>query len=211
MKTMRKLIETPAFAALVLLAASVLSEGPLAQSPTAPKAPRPTPLNVVSSDGQLLRPVSQRDVGFDCVRLTPELRKHFGAPEDHGVLVTRITGGLGERLGLQVGDVLLTMGGRRLQDPQDAILRVALWRPSRELAVSLIRKKRVTQARIEAEPEAEAAGPLGFPRGTSDAETEVRRARLEAEIKRLESRLRILRERLQQLPPGGKEGSEGGR
>lgn len=51
-------------------------------------------------------------LGVHLTELTPELRVHFGAPEDAGVLVARVVeGSPAEGAGLRVGDVLTRIDG----------------------------------------------------------------------------------------------------
>lgn len=52
-------------------------------------------------------------VGF--VPLTPELRRHFGAPENAGVLVSKVVeGSAAQAAGIAVGDILLEVDGKSI-------------------------------------------------------------------------------------------------
>lgn len=50
-------------------------------------------------------------LGVEASNLTPELRRHFGVPEDAGVLLARVVpGSAAEAAGLEVGDVVTRVG-----------------------------------------------------------------------------------------------------
>lgn len=52
-------------------------------------------------------------VGF--VPLTPELRQHFGAPEDAGVLVSKVvSGSAAQAAGVEVGDIITKVDGEAI-------------------------------------------------------------------------------------------------
>lgn len=52
-------------------------------------------------------------LGVELLRLTPELRAHFGAPEDAGVMIARVLpDSPAAQAGLQVGDVITRIDGK---------------------------------------------------------------------------------------------------
>ena len=54
--------------------------------------------------------------------MTPELREHFEAPSDSGVLVNRVEADRpAARAGVRVGDVLITGDGERIREPFDLV------------------------------------------------------------------------------------------
>lgn len=56
-------------------------------------------------------------LGVQLTRLTPELRAHFGVPEDVGVMVARVEeGGPAETAGVRVGDIVTAIDGERVDD-----------------------------------------------------------------------------------------------
>jgi hypothetical protein len=57
-------------------------------------------------------------IGVQVLGLTPELRVHFGAPEDAGVLVARVDeGSPAAAAGIEVGDVLTAVDGKPIAGP----------------------------------------------------------------------------------------------
>lgn len=55
-------------------------------------------------------------LGLQVVGMTPELRQHFGAPEDAGVLVARVQeGSPAEGAGILVGDIVAAVDGNRIE------------------------------------------------------------------------------------------------
>ena len=57
-------------------------------------------------------------IGLRAIPLPPELREHFGAPVDSGVMISKIeTGSPAESAGFELGDVLYEMDGRSLKNP----------------------------------------------------------------------------------------------
>lgn len=59
-------------------------------------------------------------LGVELVPLTPELRSHFGAPGDRGVMISRIAeGSPAERAGLAVGDIVTDVDGEGIEGTWD--------------------------------------------------------------------------------------------
>ena len=59
-------------------------------------------------------------VGVAMTELTPDLRKHFGAPGDQGVLIATVRpASPAERAGVQVGDLIIEVGGQAIDTPSD--------------------------------------------------------------------------------------------
>jgi len=81
---------------------------------------------VLSTDGEAKRPVIVTKMfgggflGVELTSLTPELRAHFGAPADRGVMVARVQeDSPASRAGLQVGDIVTEIDGTRVDSPWD--------------------------------------------------------------------------------------------
>ena len=62
-----------------------------------------------------IRSLGRGYLGVELTPLTPELRVHFGAPEDTGVMVARVEeGGPAEAAGIRVADILSSIDGERI-------------------------------------------------------------------------------------------------
>jgi membrane-associated protease RseP (regulator of RpoE activity) len=101
---------------LGLLPAAAAAASPGA-SPHPSAAPDPhvrREVRVVRPGGRPLLVAGKRGfLGVDLLELTPELRRHFGADEDAGVLVAHVEAGSpAAGAGLAVGDVLVSIDGR---------------------------------------------------------------------------------------------------
>jgi membrane-associated protease RseP (regulator of RpoE activity) len=59
-------------------------------------------------------------IGVTLLEITPELRGHFGAPKDAGVLVSDVESGTpAAKAGLEVGDVITEIDGKRVESSRD--------------------------------------------------------------------------------------------
>jgi hypothetical protein len=68
---------------------------------------------VIEGDGPLVR---RGFLGVGLTEMTPELRAHFGVPEESGVMVSRVEAGSpAEKAGLKVGDVITAVDGKPVQ------------------------------------------------------------------------------------------------
>jgi membrane-associated protease RseP (regulator of RpoE activity) len=157
-------------------------------------------------------------LGVELTDLTPELRVHFGAPEDAGVMIARVVAGSpADRAGLKVGDVLTALDGQSVASSWEVCARV---RPLDEGAVLTIEVRRageleVTTAGIEQRERREIddgpattshggrnrnlAASASRPRGATPSLQVAKTAReeeLEKKLKALEKRLNELESRL---------------
>jgi serine protease Do len=132
-------------------------------------------------------------VGMQLVELTPELRLHYGAREDRGVLVLRVeSNSPAAQAGVLVGDVLTEIDLQPVIAPAGLWSSLALWSPDLPLPLGLIRNSEPLIAEIQLlKPTSEgsaASSRQAPPRAGSEA--------LEREIERLERRLEALRRRV---------------
>lgn len=59
-------------------------------------------------------------IGLRLLEMTPELRAHYGAPKDAGVLVSAVVSGSpAEKAGVHVGDIVTRADGDRIESPRD--------------------------------------------------------------------------------------------
>ncbi len=72
-------------------------------------------IEVVGDDPVVLRLGRRGFIGVGLVEITPDLRAHFGAPRDAGVLVSGVEPDTpAARAGVQVGDVITAVDGERV-------------------------------------------------------------------------------------------------
>jgi S1-C subfamily serine protease len=103
---------------------------------------------------------------MELVELTPGLGDYFGT--DEGVLVVRAP--KDDTLGLQDGDVILDIGGRKPVDPGHVIRILRSYEPGEKLAMTIVRKKKrqsisveVPKAELHRAPPAPAPAPTAAP------------------------------------------------
>jgi predicted metalloprotease with PDZ domain len=61
-------------------------------------------------------------LGVTLVEPTPELREHLGGPEEAGVLVSKVIGGMpAEDAGIEVGDLIVAIDGEEVEDGGDLV------------------------------------------------------------------------------------------
>lgn len=83
-------------------------------------------------------------LGVELTALTPELRRHFGAAEETGVLVGRVEpDSPAERAGLRVGDVLTHVDGKPVGSTLDVIRAVGPKQDGEIVALEVMRGGRV--------------------------------------------------------------------
>ena len=119
--------------------------------------------------------IGRERIGSRVAEMTPALRKHYGAPPDAGVLVTAVdAGGALGTAGVEVGDVLVEIGGRKLLDPRQLERALSEWNGREELGARIVRAGETHNVTLRA-------------RG------------LEQEIRELERRIERLRRELREL------------
>ena len=196
--------------ALLLAATSLVAEE---------QRPKSERITLVSRDGKLLdldgepfilagkRPF----LGILTTDLTPQLREHFGAEKDSGVLVGSVEAGSpAEKAGVKVGDILVSVDGkevtslgdirRALRDKKDGdSIRLEVLRGrSRQTLVASVVEKEFDVPRIfrDVDPGAFQRLPLP-PEWKSRVLVAPRCDDLQTRIKELETRLKDLEKKLQ--------------
>lgn len=141
------------------LMAAILSGSPAVLA--GPDRPVAGPSDSWSSPVEPHMPVR---LGILAMSLTPELRSHFGAPSDRGVLVGKVEqGSMAWVAGLRVGDVLTSVHGEGIDDAMD--VRAALMSAKRgdKVKLELVRDKKVMT--VEAMVAPRAATDVGWLEG----------------------------------------------
>jgi membrane-associated protease RseP (regulator of RpoE activity) len=77
---------------------------------------------VIEGDGPMVR---RGFLGVGLTELTPELRTHFGAPEESGVMVSKVEAGSpAEKAGLKVGDIISRVDGKGVESSWEVSAKV---------------------------------------------------------------------------------------
>jgi C-terminal processing protease CtpA/Prc len=85
---------------------------------------------------------SKGRLGVVVMSLTPDLRTHFGAPGDRGVLVAHVEPGTpAAKAGIVVGDVIVQVRGRTIDSPSDVISAVEELGKGQHVAVTVLRDR----------------------------------------------------------------------
>ena len=84
--------------------------------------------------------VNRGYLGIALLDLTPELRAHFGVPEDSGVMVSKVEAGSpAEKAGIRVGDVLTTIDGKAMKSSWDVLGKVRTYDNSQQVPIEVWR------------------------------------------------------------------------
>ncbi len=79
-------------------------------------------------------------IGVTLVEITPELRAHFGAPKDAGVLVSDVrTDTPAAKAGVEVGDVITAVDGKRVQCSRDVSRGIRSRKAGETVALDVVR------------------------------------------------------------------------
>jgi membrane-associated protease RseP (regulator of RpoE activity) len=82
-------------------------------------------------------------LGVMVIGLTPELRKHFGAPGDRGVMIAKVEPkSAAEAAGLAVGDIVTEVKGEAVDSAEDVLAALASTKKDDSAAVTVIRDRK---------------------------------------------------------------------
>lgn len=127
MRRFQALLMAVGLAAMPVSAAAGPSDKPHSQTPTFERFEWST---------------SKARLGVMVMGLTPELRTHYGATEREGVLVARVEAGTpAAAAGIQVGDVIVGVHGRPIDEASDVVAVLADFRKGQKIGVELVRDK----------------------------------------------------------------------
>ena len=85
---------------------------------------------------------AQGRLGVTVMSLTPELREHFGAPEDRGVLVAHVEPGTpAATAGIEVGDVIVGVHGKKIDAAPDVLSALADVGKGEHARIELVRDR----------------------------------------------------------------------
>ena len=144
-------------------------------------------------------------IGVSLTNLSPELREHFGAPKDTGVMVESVQADSpAEKAGIRVGDILLAVDGKDVTSSADLRRALTDKKEGDSVRIEALRGK-ARQTFVAAVKEREAPRfldttdlprVLGSPEWRARIESLGDCGDLQTRIKELETRLKDLEKRL---------------
>ncbi len=128
---------------IVCIAAWALALAGMAPAQEPPEPPRAFVWKGMGGGGYL---------GVQVLDLTPELRAHFGAPENAGVLVARVEeGSPAGSAGILVGDVLTSVDGKPIERPSSLARAIRAKKAGNSVNVDFVRDKGPLSALVTVE------------------------------------------------------------
>jgi membrane-associated protease RseP (regulator of RpoE activity) len=122
--------------------------------PGEPPTPRPNvrqrqKVVVVDKDGKQHTfdswgmPARRGYLGVGLTELSPELRAHFGVPEDAGVMVSSVEeGSPADKAGLKVGDIIASVDGKDVKSSWDIRAQIRELKESEQVALTVYRDRK---------------------------------------------------------------------
>jgi membrane-associated protease RseP (regulator of RpoE activity) len=124
---------------------------------------------VYEGDGPMVR---RGFLGVALADLTPELRSHFGVPEEAGVMVAKVEpGSPAEKAGIRVGDILTRIDGGAIKSSWDVTGKIRKLDDGQQIPIEVWRNgkaQNVTVAIVEKERPEIDMGPLFFKDGDGE-------------------------------------------
>lgn len=85
-------------------------------------------------------PVRRGYLGVGLTELSPELRAHFGAPDDAGVMVSSVEGGSpADKAGVKVGDIIASLDGKDVKSSWDIRSQVRELKEGEQVPITIYR------------------------------------------------------------------------
>ena len=95
-------------------------------------------------------PAESSRFGVQIIAITPELRAHYGSKDQRGVLVAHVDPGSPAALaGIAVGDLLVDIGGMKVDNAGDVFAAIANAGPARTLPVSVLRDRQRKELSVQ--------------------------------------------------------------
>jgi serine protease Do len=139
-------------------------------------------------------------LGIQVQPMTPELREHYGAPPERGVLVVKVEAGRpAAKAGVRVGDVALSLDGQAIESPRQLARSVHRVPAGQSVTLELLRDGERRELSIL--PDDPQDPWKEFEEHWQQGGRELQR-RLEDLERRLEELQRSIEERLRQLEEG---------
>ena len=89
-------------------------------------------------------------IGVEAQEITPELAESFGLPDTEGALIAGVVrGSPADSAGVRPGDVLLTVSGKAVKDPQVMLDLIAALKPDERAALRMRRDKTVVELQVK--------------------------------------------------------------
>jgi membrane-associated protease RseP (regulator of RpoE activity) len=124
---------------------------------------------VWEGDGPMMR---RGFLGVALTDLTPELRTHFGVPDESGVMVAKVEpGSPAEKAGIKVGDILTRIDGGAVKSSWDVTGKIRKLDDGQQVPIEVWRNgkaQNVTATIVEKERPELDMGPLFFKEGDGD-------------------------------------------
>ena len=96
---------------------------------------------VIEGDGPMVR---RGFLGVGLTELTPELRTHFGVPEESGVMVSKVEAGSpAEKAGLKVGDIISRIDGKPVDSSWEVSSKVREYEEGQQAPLEVWRNGKV--------------------------------------------------------------------
>ena len=114
-------------------------------------------------------PASKGRLGFAALPISPQLRAHFGAPGDRGVLVDLVRpDSPAAHAGLEVGDVVTEVDGDAATSARDVIEALSDRKKGDEVAIEAVRSGKHLELHAKLETDPPAADTFALPDGDTD-------------------------------------------
>ena len=89
-------------------------------------------------------------IGVEVQAINPELAESFGLPSAEGTLISGVMrGSPADRAGIRPGDILLSVEGRKVNDPQAMLEAIAALTPGRKASLDIRRGKDTQELKVE--------------------------------------------------------------